>query len=619
MQDQILTEFQNQPGVIKEPIGSEGETFWFDADKVRFRFNKPEMMGGWITTGGSAANVWGQPRILETVRALTGERVAIIGTNVGLFASDLSTYRNVTPITTVVPTSTRFSTSIGSTNVLVSLSAHGLTDGTIVGFVSATGTIGGNLVLNVDVSTTALYQIVVVDDNSFEVVTSTTAAATSVAVGVSAQMILHYPAGRASRAALGGWGGGLWNSAAFGWNEPTGDSIILGAALWSMDAWGTELMAVPRGGPLFLYSPQNGIYTNFALVTAAPSVNEIVRVAVEARHVILYGTHDISGNYDPLLIRWCSQEDYTDWTPTLTNTAGDFRINSVGSEIIGVEKMRDQYLIFTDSDLFLQTYIGSNDVFGFTRAAENCGLIARNAVVEYGGAVYWMSNNGQFYKYDGRVQSLPCTVLRYVYDGLDERHVEKIFAGTISQFDEIIWFYTTKDSVDEENDRYVIFNTVENHWTIGTLKRNAWKDRSTFDNILGVGPEGEGLYYHEVGESADTSTLEAFLESQPFDLEDGDRILFCNKIVPKLANPSGDDSTTPIRIYLKSRKYQGDTYITKGPYAATGATRKISTRLRGREIVVRLESTTNTQPAAAGSGKWRLSSLRLGIQPDGKR
>lgn len=619
MQDQLLTEFQNRAGVIREPIGTPGEAFWFDADKIRFRFNKPELMGGWVATGGPATSVWGQPRILETVRALTGERSAIIGTNVGLFASDLSQYKNVTPVISVAPTSAIFSTSAGSTSVLISVNSHGLTDDTIVGFVSVTGTIGGNIVLNANATTTALYQIRVIDDNSFEIAVPVTAAETSTDVGVSAQMIIHYPAGQQSRTVLGGWGGGVWDSAAFGWDSPTGDSIVRGAALWSMDAWGTELMAVPSQGPLFLYSPQNGIFSNFALVTAAPSVNEIVRVAIEARHVVLYGTHDLAGDYDPLLIRWCSQEDYTDWTNTIENTAGEFRLNSTGSEIIGVEKMRDQYLILTDTDLFLQTYIGSNDVFGFSRAAENCGLIARNAIVEYGGAVYWMSNNGQFYKYDGRVQSLNCTVLRYVFDGLDTTQVDKIFAGTISQFDEIIWFYPSKNSPNTENDRYVIYNTVENHWTIGTLPRNAWKDRSTFDNVLGVGSDNSGLYYHEVGESADTSTLEAFLESRPFDLEDGDRILFCNKIVPRLANPSGDDSTTTVRIFLKSRKYQGDNYITKGPYPANGSVRKISTRLRGRDIAVRLESTTNTQPVAPGSGKWRLDSLRLGLQQDGKR
>lgn len=621
MQDQILTEFQNRAGVIREPVGSQSETYWYDADKIRFRFNKPELMGGWISTAGAnnATELLGQPRILETIRSLNGVRSAVIGTDIGLFASNLSSYKNVTPVTTILPAASVFSTSAGSTFILVSASNHGLTDGTIVGFVSVTGTIGGNIVINADASTTALYQISVIGANSFEFDVGTTAAATSAAVGVSAQMIFHYPAGRTSQETAGGWGGGVWNSASFGWNEPTGSGIIFDARLWSLDAWGTELMAVPTDGPLFLYSPQNGIFTNFARVTAAPSVNGIVRVAVEARHVMLYGTHDIAGTYDPLLVRWCSQEDYDDWTPTLINTSGDFRLNSSGSKIVGVEKMRDQYLILTDYDLFLQTYIGSNDVFGFARAAENCGLIARNAITEYAGAVYWMSNNGQFYKYDGRVQPLQSTVLRYVYDNLDARYLDKIYAGTISQFDEIIWLYTSKDSTDGENDRYVIYNPIENHWTVGTMKRNAWKDRATFDDVLAAGPAGEGLYYHEVGESADTSTLEAYIESAPFDLEDGDSILFCNKIVPNIENPSGDPTIETVQIYLKARKYPGDSYITKGPYPATGSTRRISTRLRGREMAVRLESSTNTRPQTAGSGKWRLASLRLGIQKDGKR
>ncbi len=620
MQDQVLTEFQTAAGLITEPIGSADETYWASADKVRFRFNKPELMGGWVRTAPQAqtSTLLGQPRVLETVRSYIGVRAAVVGTDIGLFASDLSQYKNVTPVVTAVATAGVYNTSVGSTKVVISVSNHGFTNNSIVGIVSATATIGDTIILNATATTTALFQVSVIDSHSFEIDAGTTAAATSANTGNASTIIIHYPAGRASQEISGGWGGGVWDGA-FGWDEPTGTGIILGARTWSMDAWGTELMAVPSQGPLYLYSPQNGIFTNFAIVTAAPSVNEVVRVAVEARHVILYGTHDVTGLFDPLYIRWCSQEDYDDWTPTALNTAGDFRLNSTGSQIVGVEKMRDQYLIFTDYELFLQTYIGSNDVFGFARAAENCGLLARNAAAEYGGAVFWMGNNGQFYKYDGRVQPLQCTVLRYVYDNLHPDYLGKVYAGTNSQFDEVIWLYTSRDSVDGENDRYVIFNPVENHWTIGSLRRNVWKDRSAYNNIIAAGGEGEGLFYHEVGESAGEEVLEAFIESNYFDLQDGDDILFCNKIVPEFENPSGDEALATVDIYLKSRKYPGGQIQTKGPYSVTGATQRISTRARGREMAIRLESNTQTQPIATGSGKWRMSSMRLGLQKDGKR
>lgn len=610
-----LTSIKFASGIVKEltPLAAEG--YWTDGDKIRFRFNKPELMGGWrnVTTPAATANLVGQPRILDTVRSLDGTRAAVIGTNVGFFSSNLSVYYNITPQVTVVSGTNILSTTSGAPGVIVSVSGHGLVDNTFVGIVSAGTTIGGNIVLNPLVTTTAEFQVSVIDANSFLLLNSTTAAATSVGAGGAVTLHLYYNAGAASNTQGGGWGGGVW-SGAFGWGDPTGASILSRLRTWSTDQWGTEIMVVPDRGPLFLYSPQNGIASRPVVVTAAPSVNSVVRVATEARHVLLYGTHDVSGTFDPLLIRWCSQEDYDTWTPTLTNTAGEIRLNSEGSEIIGVTKMRDQMLIFTDYDMYLQSYVGSNDVFGFARAGKNCGLISRNAAIEYGGAAYWMSNNGQFYKYDGRLQPLACTVLRHVYDNLSSTNRSKIYAGTNSQFDEVIWFYASEDSVDGENDRYVIYNTVQNHWTIGTMRRTTWKDRSTYDNILATGVAGAGTYYQEVGFAADTSTLDAFVESAYFDMQDGDAIMFCDKFVPDLRATDGSVLPENITLYLSARKYPGATPYLRGPYIINGATDKVSTRLRGREFSFRFESSTS-----ADATPWRVGEIRMALQADGLR
>jgi hypothetical protein len=375
-------------------------------------------------------------------------------------------------------------------------------------------------------------------------------------------------------------------------------------------------MAVPSRGPIMLYQPQNGIFNAFTIVTAAPSVNQILRVATESRHVILYGTHDIGGLFDPLLIRWSYQEDYEDWLPTDTNTAGDFRLNSSGSEIVSVVKVRDQHLILTDSDAFTQAYIGPNDVFGFSRAGEKCGAMGQNAATEHGGVAYWMSNNNKFCRFDGRVQDLPCDVLRFVFDNIDLRYNNKVFAGTNSQYNELIWLYTSKDSPDGENDRYVIFNLLENSWNIGTLARTAWKDRTTYDDIIASGAEGEGLFYHEIGIAADTSVLRAHVESAYFDEGDGDAILFVNKFVADMRDTQNNQTPTNVRVYLKTRKYPGNEIITKGPYLVNGFTGKTSTRLRGRQVAVRIESDTLSSQV---TDKWRMNQFSMAMQGDGKR
>lgn len=612
LQDQILTAIPFSAGIVKEQTKKAADNFWVDCDKVRFRLGKPELIGGWqnVSTPLENANLVGSVRAIETVRALDGQKAAAIGTHVGLFSSNLSEFDLISPITTVVPTSSAFSTSAGSTLVVVSIPAHGLESQTFIAISSATATIGDNIVINTTAQPTRRFQVEVIDSDSFSIDVGVTAAATSTQTGGDFTVTQYYVAGRESNEILSGWGTGEWGGN-FGWNTPNPGTFVSPLRLWSLDLWGTEVMAVPTSGPLMLWQPQVGLTSPAVIVTAAPSVNQIVRVAPEARHVVVYGTHDILGNYDPLLIRWCSSEDYTDWSPTLTNTAGEYRLPSRGSEIRNVTRMTDKTVILTDTDLFTQNYIGSNDVFGFVRGSENCGIISRNAAVEYNGVLYWMSNNGQFFLYDGRVQSIPCQVLRFVFDNLNVFQLDKICAGVNSRFNEVIWFYPTSDS--SENNRYVIYHTLERHWTVGTLARTAWKDSSTFEDPIAAGLSGTGIYYHEVEHSDDGMPLQAYIESSFFDIQDGDAILFSNKIVPDFSNISNNlDFTGNVSITLQARKYPGGPIITKGPFTVQTASQKISTRLRGREFAVRIDSNLINAP-------WRLGEFRMALEVDGKR
>jgi hypothetical protein len=613
-QDQKLRELQFQVGVIKEKTQLDATSYWTDADKIRFRFGRPELMGGWqrVIDPSQASKIFGVPRYLTSVRNKLGQAAGFIATNNGLFSTELSTFFEITPITTSIAASNILSTTAGSTKVIVSVSAHGLTNQTLVGIVSAGTTIGGNILINPVTATEVLFEVSVLSANSFEIDAGVTAAATSVATGGATTLRPRYKAGNESTLQLSGWGTGSWGGS-FGWGTPF-SSVPDPLRLWSADLWGTTILTVPSDGPLMYWNTNSGITDRVTIVTAAPSVNQIVRVASEARHVVLYGTHDISGTYSPLLVRWCSQEDFTDWTPSALNTAGDYPLPSRGSEIRAVNRIGDKTAILTDNDVFIQQYIGGNDVFGFTAVGEQCGVIARNAAIEYNGVLYWMSPSGQFYQYDGRLQTLNCTVLRFIYDNLDPVYQDKIYAGTNSSFDEVIWFYPSLDSPDGENDRYAIYNTREKHWTIGAMPRTVWEDNNTFQYPLAIDATPSNLYYQEVGYTADSSALAANLVGAYFDQEDGDSILFANKFVPDFSNLADNTPYSgTLQISLQARKYPGGPVITKGPFPVTGTTQKTSLRLRGRELSLQIQSSTSSNLP------WRMGQFRMAIEPDGLR
>lgn len=614
MQDQQLRQLDFRVGVVKEKTQLDATGFWTDADKIRFRFGRPELMGGWrrAIDASQDPKIFGVPRLLTSVRNRLGQAAAFIATNNGLFSSELSTFYEITPVVASVSASNILSTTAGSTNVVVSVTAHGLTSQTLVGFVSVSTTIGGNVIINPNPAVEVLFEASIISANSFAIDTGTTAAATSISSGGHAHLNFRYNAGNISTLQLSGWGTGTWGGN-FYWGTPAG-TVASPIRLWSADLWGTNIMTVPSGGPLMYWDTSAGITGRATIVTVAPSVNQIVRVASEARHVLLYGTHDTTGLYSPLLIRWCSQEDFTDWTPSNTNTAGDYPLPSRGSEIRAVHRSGGKTTILTDNDIFVQQYIGGNDVFGFTAAGEQCGVIARNAAVEYAGVLYWMSNSGQFFRYDGRVQPLGCTVLRFIYDNLAPQYRDKIYAATNATFDEVMWFYTSKDSPNGENDRYAIYNTTERHWTIGAMPRNVWEDGNTFEVPLAIDDNAANLYYQETGYTADTSALTANLVGAYFNEADGNQLLFSNKFVPDFSNLSDNTPYTgTLNISLQARRYPGGPVITKGPFAVTGNTQKVSTRLRGRELTIQIQSSTSSDVP------WRMGQFRMALELDGQR
>jgi hypothetical protein len=68
-----------------------------------------------------------------------------------------------------------------------------------------------------------------------------------------------------------------------------------------------------------------------------------------------------------------------------------------------------------------------------------------------------------------------------------------------------------------------------------------------------------------------------------------------------------------LKVQLQARKYPGAPVITKGPFTITGTTQKVSTRLRGREFAIQIQSSTSS------SIPWRMGQLRMAIEQDGLR
>ena len=325
-------------------------------------------------------------------------------------------------------------------------------------------------------------------------------------------------------------------------------------------------------------------------------------VSVPDRHLVAIGAHDGSAD-DPLLVAWSDQEDNTTWAAAAANTAGSQRL-AIGTRLMGAVLTRDQILIWSDDAVYSMEFQGPPYTFGFRLLTTGAGLIAQNAVVEQNGVVYWMSPTN-FFVYDGSVTSLPSPVHDYVYDDLNSTVAPFISAGRNQRFEELLWFYASADSA--ENDRFVGLNYKSGEWQLGNLERTNWHDELSWNNNPIALDASGNLYYHETGVDDHGSAMSSSIETGAFEVPETGEFLF---VVDKLITDATITGSLSITFY--TRKYPGDTEITKGPYTINSSTTKLSVRLRGRQLRFKLESTNI-------GDFWKWGVARIQFRPDSKR
>ena len=346
--------------------------------------------------------------------------------------------------------------------------------------------------------------------------------------------------------------------------------------------------------------------------TGVPSKARVSAVSFPDRHVILGGTIPLGGStMDPMLIRWSDQETFNVFTPTTTNTAGDQRLE-IGNKIVTMQPTKDEMLIFTDEAVYGMSFVGAPFIFSFRLLSTGTGAAGKNVTADVDGVVYWMGKN-RFFKYDGVVRELPCSVQYFVFDRMQENYIDKTFVGHNRKFKEIIWFYVSTSNTagvdNPEPDSYVMYNYQENVWSVGTLNRTVWHDSFGARQVPFAFDETGILYNHETGTSDNGSAMNAFVESSPMEITSGGNELFMvDKVVPDVTLTSN----TNLLLELKSRKYPNATEITKGPFTISTSTTKISTRAKGRQIAVKLSST-------GANDDWSFGDFRINTREDGLR
>jgi hypothetical protein len=617
-----LSKLQIAPGIDKQNTEYGAEGRWVDCDNVRFRYGLPEKIGGWekVTTDALV----GATRAILSYSDLNGVKYAIYGTNKKLYAYSEGSYADITPTrSTGTGNITQFATTNGSSTVTVTDSSHGALIGDFVTIASVSGAVGGISAANLQ----GEFEILTVpDDDTYTI--EAKAAASSETTGATANATYQVNTGAAVSLFGYGWGAGTWSTST--WNTSreglTGaDKPLLESAKWALDNWGEDVLALQFNGGLFYWDTSDGL-TSLASTTevsGAPTKSRFMLVSGDDRHVICFGTETTIGTtttQDNMFIRWSDQESTSDWTPTATNTAGSFRLVD-GNQINTAVRSRGAVMIWTDTALYSMQFIGAPLTFGFKQIGSNCGAVGINAAIDVSGNSYWMSNDS-FFVYDGAVKKIPCSVQDYVFDDINENAKQDVFCAANSNYNEVMWFYASANS--DQIDRMVIYNYAENLWYIGTLARTSWSDYGVYpvpyatqflstdttasiSTITGLKAGRTFVFLHETGTEDDGSAMANHIESGDIDIADGDNFMSISRFIPDFKDLTGTADIT-----IKTRPYPSGTQTSHGSFDVTTSTTKVNTRIRGRQVAVRISSD-------AVSDKWRYGTMRLDIRPDGMR
>lgn len=523
-----------------------------------------------------------------------------------LYSSDFSSPLSSNPM----------ETTEDSTSVVINHVNHGCNVGDFVTF-SGASAVGG-------ITVSGEYSVTTVTSVDEYVITHTSAATSSATGGGSTVMAQYYlPIGLADFTTSIGWGSGGWGVG--GWGESTSTGFGNQIRLWSVANFGQNLVLNPRGDAIYYYDTTTaGRAYDIRLISGAsepPVSANFIIVTPEDRRVIAFGCTDPNtGEFDPLLIRWCDNEDLGNWDPAdLDATAGFIRL-SAGSEIICAAKSRQEILVWTEGTLSAMRFV-EDLIFSLSLLSPNIDILGPNTVMPVDDSVFWMGREN-FFIYNGRVQVMPCAVRQYVFGDINLDQAYKVTASSNRLFREVRWDYPSSSSF--ENDRYVVFNYAENVWYFGSMDRTAWSDAGITNYPIASSPDGY-IYYHEFGwddgSTEPTSPIEAFVESSPIELDEGEHFSFVKRIIPDItfgestaASPSVEFSLTPSNWPGGARGTEVEKTTTRTAVLPVEEwTEKMDVRMRGRQFLLKVASSGKT------GVKWRLGKQRFDVRPDGRR
>ena len=586
-------------GFVKRDGPLEAQGRFIDGNWVRFIRGNPEKIKGYQKLTDSTFQ--GICRAAHTWNDLTSQTQMALGTTTKLYYVDPAyVLHNITPYAPAagVALTDKLSTTNLSPLVNVEHTGHAKTVGQGL---TLSATVGG-ITLSGD------YEIeTVVDANNYLIRAATNATSTVTSGGGAITVYYEIAPGATDPAGGFGFGTDTYGTGTYG-TARASSNVVYDARYWSLDNFGKLLLAVPNGGPIYSFDPTVSIVrAALAASSQGPGAMRYMFVTPERFVVALGASPDTTTAMDNMLVRWCSQGDYTTWTPALTNTANSRRMQ-VGKKLIAGTSTGTQLSLFwSDTALYLMQYTGSSTVFDTRVAGVNCGLVGPLAFCLAGPVAYWMSQGG-FYRYSGVVDRVPNSedIAEWVFNQLRTTFGGKSVCFFNERFNEV-WYLVVPEGSSEPSS-YAMVNLDDYSWVNGQLSRTAYTVVDGGDNRPVLAGTDGYLYAHETGLDADGAAINAWIQTGYTEVDDGNQSLDVTGWRSDWGRQTGD-----VTIELTAYDYSGgEAAIDSATVTASPGAGMQDFRLAGRLISFIMRSNTL-------GGDFRAGRFSVEIRRTGRR
>lgn len=493
-----------------------------------------------------------------------------------------------------VTISNPFNTTSGSANVVVNHTSHGANEGDFV-TISGASAVGG-------ITPSGLYRInTIVTANQYRIQHSSNASSTVTGGGGTPNFLYNVSQINSS------------------------DITAIYVNRWCLDDYGQQLLINPYGDSIYIWDPTIASAAGRAYPMYNAPTGVLGMFVTPERFVFALGNSD-----NPRQVKWPDQDDYTDWTPSPTNTANS-RTLQEGSRAVGGVAVRDGVsLVFTDTACHAFNYRGDEFIYASEVAGVKCGLPNSQTVTVMSNVAYWFSGQ-EFFLWNGSVQELPSDDIKdfvvndYFYQvALIQNGYTMPLVGSNSEKNEIWFIYSSISGVgwlSSLNSNYVIFHVDQNCWSNGSLPITAWEDPSllplVFVGIHNTTDSTGQILSLDLGEQISASVIPtgtSYVKFSPIDISNGEANMDVFGFYPDFQQLVGPGSNG-VTLTVTGQNQPQDSESTLGTFTIVDTGEPfVGMRTSSKMVGYKIQSTSD-----AYTTKWRLGLPRIEAQGGGGR